>query len=121
MLPYGNLWGAGGGTGDFQESRHILKQIAIAQKLYTRGGKSVLFSESSLSALCKKFKMGSIGVPSKILMSPSGKICRDRVVLTQNVSPSTSFREITPNFVFGASVAQNKNLRTDFLYHVYFS
>ena len=50
-------------------SRHVSKQIAIAKKLYTRGdGKSIHFLKA-LSALSKKFKMGSIGIPSKILES----------------------------------------------------
>ena len=35
-----------------------------------------------LSALSKKFKMGSIDIPSKMLASPLGKICRDGVVFT---------------------------------------
>ena len=39
------------GTGDFQESRHVSKQIAMTQKLYTRGGKSIHF----LKALCLLF------------------------------------------------------------------
>ena len=54
-------------------SRHVLKQIAKAQRGYTRGGGgggSINFSESSLSALSKKFKMGSIGMASKMLVSP---------------------------------------------------
>ena len=54
--------------------RHVSKQIAIAQEIYTRGGQK--------SALSKKVKMGSIGIPSTILASPSGKICRDAVVFT---------------------------------------
>ena len=32
------LFGGGGGTGDFVVSRHVSKQIAIAQKLYARVG-----------------------------------------------------------------------------------
>ena len=45
-----------GGEGHrrFDMSRHVSKQIAIAQKLYTRGGQKQLFSESSLSAVSKK-------------------------------------------------------------------
>ena len=61
--------------------RYVSKQIAIAQKLYTRDGKSIHF-ESSLSVLSRKFKMGSIGICSKILASPSGKICHDGAVFT---------------------------------------
>ena len=53
--------GGGGGTGDFQVLRHVSKHIAIAQKLYTRGEWKYIFSESSLVALSKKFKMGSKG------------------------------------------------------------
>ena len=30
--------GGGGGGADFEVSQHVWKQIAIAQKLYTRGG-----------------------------------------------------------------------------------
>ena len=56
--------------GDFEVLRHFSKQIAIVKKLYTRGGKKYAFSESSLSALSKKFKMGSIGIPIIILASP---------------------------------------------------
>ena len=82
-------------------SQHVSKQIAIAQKLYTRGGQKYTFSESSPSALSKKFQMESIGIPSKILASPLVKICCDGVVFTQNVSPATSFGGVTSNFVFG--------------------
>ena len=63
-------------TGDFDVPRHVTTQIATAEKLYTRGGQKYTFSESSLPALSKKFKMGSIGIPSKILASSFGKICR---------------------------------------------
>ena len=80
--------------------RRVSKQIAIAQKLYTRGGQKYTFSESSLSALSKKFKMGSICIPSKILGSPSEKLCCDRVVFTSNASP-TSFGGITSDFLWG--------------------
>ena len=82
-------------------SRPVSKQIAIAHKLYTRRGKRIHF----LRALCllfqKKFKMGSISIPSKILASPLGKICRDGVVFTLNVSLSTFFGGITSHFVVG--------------------
>ena len=61
--------------------RHVSKQIAIAEKLYTRGGKSIRLLKA-LSALSKKFKFGSIGIPSKILASHSEKICRDGVAFT---------------------------------------
>ena len=61
---------------------YVSKQIVIAQKLYTREGQKYTFSESSLSALSKKFKMGSKGIPSKILASLLGRICRDRVAFT---------------------------------------
>ena len=74
--------GGGGGTGDFEVSQHISKQIAIAQNLYTRGGQKYTFSESSLSALSRTFKMGSMGIPSKILASPLGKICSNGEVIT---------------------------------------
>ena len=74
--------GGGGGTGDFEVFRHVSKQIAIARKLYTREGQKYTFSESSLSALSKNFKIGSIGILSNILASPLGKICRDGVVFT---------------------------------------
>ena len=47
-------------------SQHVSKQIAIAQKLCTR---KPIFSESSLSALSKTFKQGSIGIHSKISLS----------------------------------------------------
>ena len=40
------------------------------------------FSEISLSALSKKFKMGYTGTPSKILPGSLGKICRNGVVFT---------------------------------------
>ena len=63
--------GLKGGTGDFKLSQHVSKQMAIAQKLRIGGGggggQKYTFSESSLSSLSKKFKMGSIGMPSKIL------------------------------------------------------
>ena len=36
-----------------------------------------IFSVSSLSALSKTFKMGSIAIPSRIVASPLRKICRD--------------------------------------------
>ena len=63
-----------------------------------------MFCESSLSALSRKFKMGSIGLPSKILVSTFGKTCHDGEVFTQNVFPSTSFGGIPSNFVFGVLV-----------------
>ena len=44
--------GGRGDTGDFEVSRHVSKQIAIAQKLYTRGGKSIY---QFLKALCLLF------------------------------------------------------------------
>ena len=88
-----------GGTGDFKVSRHVSKQIATGQKLYTREGQKYMFSESPLSALPRKLKIESIGTPSGILVSPLGKICRNRVVFTKNVSPSTSFRGVVLNFV----------------------
>ena len=65
------------------------------------GGQKYTFSESSLSSLSKKFKMESIGIISKILVSPSGEICLDGVVFTCNVSHSASFGGTTSNFVFG--------------------
>ena len=70
-------WGRGGGsgTGDSQVSRHVSKQIAIVQKLYSRGGRGQIytFSESSLSALSKKLKMVSTGIPSKNFSEPFRK------------------------------------------------
>ena len=63
-------------------SRHVLKQIAIALKRYSRRGQKNTFSESSLYTLSKKIEMGSIGVPSNILVSPLRKICRDGEVFT---------------------------------------
>ena len=59
----------GGGIGDFEVSQHVSKQIATAQKLYTRWGEYT-FCECSLSPLSKNVKIGSIGIPSKILASP---------------------------------------------------
>ena len=82
-------------------SRRVSEQVAIAQKLYSRDGQKYTLSESYLSAFCKKLKMRSIGVPSKILASTSGKICRHGAVFTENIYPSTSFGGITSNFVFG--------------------
>ena len=77
-----NFKGVGGGTGDFEVKRHVSKQIAIAQKLYIREWQKYTFSEGSLSALSEKSKMGSIGIPNKILASPLGKVCCDGVVFT---------------------------------------
>ena len=71
-----------GSTSDFEVLRHVSKQIATAQKLYAGGGQKYRFSESSLFAPSKKIKMGSIGIPSKILASPLRKICRNEVVFT---------------------------------------
>ena len=61
-----------GGTGDFEVSRYLSKEIAIAQKLYTKGGGGggqCIHFLKTLSAFSKKFKMGSMGIPSKILAS----------------------------------------------------
>ena len=63
-------------------SQHVSKQITIAQKQYTRGGQTSVFSESSLSALSKKFKMVFIVILSKTLASLLGKISCDGVVFT---------------------------------------
>ena len=49
--------------------RHVSKQIAIQQR-----GQKYTFSERFLRAVSKKFQLGSIGIPSKILASPLGKI-----------------------------------------------
>ena len=48
----------------------------------TRGWEKFIFSESYLPALSKKFKMGSIDIPSKILASPFGNIGCDGVIFT---------------------------------------
>ena len=92
-------------------SRHAPKQTAIAQKLYTGGGGE---GESSLPALSKKFKMGSIGIPSKTLVTASRKICRDGVVLTKMYLLLHLLEEPLLILSVGSSVAQNKNLRSDF-------
>ena len=63
-------------------TRHVSKQIATAQKLCTREGGKCVFSESSLSAISRKFKIGPIGIPSKTLASPLGKVFRDGIVFT---------------------------------------
>ena len=41
----------GGGGGDFEVSQHASKQVAIAQKINTRGGRIIYF----LKALCLLF------------------------------------------------------------------
>ena len=59
------------------------KQIAIVQKTIHQRveGKSIQFLKV-MSVLSKKVKMETIGILSKILASPSGKICRDGVIFT---------------------------------------
>ena len=59
------------------------KQIAVVQKtIHQRGeGKSIQFLKV-MSVLSKKVKMETIGILSKILASPSVKICRDGVIFT---------------------------------------
>ena len=71
-----------------------------------------VFSENSLS---KKFKMGSISIPSKSIPRPLGDICHNGAVFFLNVS-LTSFGGITSNFVFGVF---NGNC-SQIWYHIYF-
>ena len=73
-----------------------------------------MFSESSMSALSKKFKMGSIGIPSKILVSPLTKFVATGQSSLKMYLFLYLLEEFLLNLPLGSSVAQNKNFRSDF-------
>ena len=56
--------------------------LVIAKNSTPEGLQKYTFCESSLSPLSSKFKMGTIGIPSKVLVRHLGKICRNRVVFS---------------------------------------